>query len=78
VRAKFIGGMSCEKALGVAYTGMDTKISGDLLTLTMNDVKVPAGFGVGAAISNPVSQLHVLLVAELIIEIRGGQVTVLT
>ena len=76
-RSKFIGGISCEKALGVAWTGMDTKVSGDLLTLSMNGLKVEEGFQ-QEAVTDPMAQLHVLLVAELIIEIRGGMVTVLT
>jgi len=76
-KSKFIAAISCEKALGVGFSGMDTKISGDLLTLSLSGIKGKAGYGLAADVPDPVSQLHVVLIAELVIEIRGGIVSVL-
>ena len=57
---------------------MDAKISDDLLlTLSLGGIKALAGYGLAADVPNPVSQLHVALIAELVIEIRGGIVSVL-
>ena len=66
--------MDCEKALGVAYTGINSR-SGDLLTLFLNKMNVPATPGV-AAITNFCKQVHIELVMEAVITIRDNSVSV--
>ena len=75
---KHIGAIDCERALGVGFTGLNTKASGDLLTVQFNGLRMSADWG-GPAAANQiiVRQLHIVLVAEMIIEIRQTGTTVL-
>jgi len=75
---KHIGAIDCERALGVGFTGLNTKASGDLLTVQFNGLRMSADWG-GPAVADHiiVRQLHIVLVAEMIIEIRQTGTTVL-
>jgi len=71
---RFIAAIDCEKALGVAYTGINSR-SGDLLTLFLNKMNVPATPGV-AARENFCKQVHIELVMEAVVAIRDNSVSV--
>jgi feruloyl-CoA synthase len=62
----------------VVITGLNTKASGDLLTVQFNGLRMSADWGGPAAAAQIiVRQLHIVLVAEMIIEIRQTGTTVL-
>jgi len=71
---RHIGGICTERALGLGFTGINTKQSGDLLVCQLNRLNVPATYGVAGA-DTAVRMLHIVLCAELIIEIRATGVT---
>jgi hypothetical protein len=71
---RFIAAVDCEKALGVAYTGINSR-SGDLLTLFLNKMNVPGTLG-DPAINNFCKQVHIELVMEAVITIRDNSVSV--
>ena len=71
---RFIGGIDCERALGVSWTGLNSR-SGDLLTLELKDIFVPATYGF-PEIASPEKQIHVTLVAEAIVSIQNNTVSV--
>jgi hypothetical protein len=71
---RFIAAVDCEKALGVAYTGVNSR-SGDLLTLFLNKMNVPATPG-QVAITNFCKQVHIELVMEAVVTIRDNSVSV--
>ena len=60
---KFIVGIDCEKMLGVAFTGMNTKNS--LMTIKMQ-----------TALDNRPDRIHILVTAEMILEISDSGITV--
>ena len=60
---KFIVGIDCEKILGLAFTGMNTKNS--LMTIKMQ-----------TAADNRPDRIHILLTAEMILEISDSGITV--
>jgi hypothetical protein len=60
---KFIVGIDCEKILGLAFTGMNTKNS--LMTIKMQ-----------TALDNRPDRIHILLTAEMILEIADSGITV--
>jgi hypothetical protein len=60
---KFIVGIDCEKILGLAFTGMNTKNS--LMTVRMKTKD-----------TNAANRFHILLTAEMILEISGAGITV--
>jgi hypothetical protein len=67
---RYIGVIDCEKALGVAWTGLNSR-SGDLLTGLFRGMTVPALNG-RAAQDNRMSQLHVCLMIDSVVEIRDS------
>ena len=75
---KHIGAIDCERALGVGYSGLNTKASGDLLVCNFNGLRMSSAWG-GPAPADQiiVRQVHVVLVAEMIVEIRQTGTTVL-
>ena len=60
---KFIVGIDCEKILGLAFTGMNTKNS--LMTIKLQ-----------TALDNRPDRIHILLTAEQILEISDSGITV--
>jgi hypothetical protein len=60
---KFIVGMDCEKLLGLAFTGMNTKNS--LMTVRMKTLD-----------TNKANRFHILLTAEMILEVADAGITV--
>jgi hypothetical protein len=60
---KFIVGIDCEKILGLAFTGMNTKNS--LMTVRMKTKD-----------TNAANRFHILLTAEMILEISDAGITV--
>ena len=60
---KFIVGIDCEKILGLAFTGMNTKNS--LMTVRMKTTE-----------ANVANRFHILLTAEMILEIGDSGITV--
>ena len=60
---KFIVGIDCEQILGLAFTGMNTKNS--LMTIKMQ-----------TALDNRPDRIHILLTAEMILEISDSGITV--
>ena len=60
---KFIVGIDCEKILGLAFTGMNTKNS--LMTVRMKTLD-----------TNAANRFHILLTAEMILEIGDSGITV--
>jgi hypothetical protein len=70
ISERHIGGVNCEKVLGVGFSGINTKASGDLLTCTLNKLDVPARYGTAAAPNGNVRMLHIVLVAEAIVTIQ--------
>lgn len=70
-----IGAIDCERALGVSWSGLNSR-SGDLLTVQYTNLFTPAALG-GARIDDPVPQLHVTLITEAVVEIRDTSVTLL-
>ena len=60
---KFIVGIDCEKILGLAFTGMNTKNS--LMTVRMKTLE-----------ANAANRFHILLTAEMILEIGDSGITV--
>jgi hypothetical protein len=70
-----IGAIDCERALGVSWTGLNSR-SGDLLTVQFTNLYQPAALGT-AAVQDTVPQLHVTLVCEAVVEIRDTSVTLL-
>jgi hypothetical protein len=78
VQDKHIGAIDCERALGVGYSGLNTKASGDLLVCNFNGLRMSSDWG-GPPLAAQflVRQAHVVLVAEMIVEIRQTGTTVL-
>ena len=60
---KFIVGMDCEKVLGLAFTGQNTKNS--LMTVRLNTLD-----------ANVATRIQILLTAEMILEIADAGITV--
>ena len=60
---KFIVGIDCEKLLGLAFTGMNTKNS--LMTVKLQTAQ-----------DNRADRIHILLTAEQILEISDSGITV--
>ena len=60
---KFIVGIDCEKLLGLAFTGMNTKNS--LMTISLK-----------TGLPNKADRMHILLTAEQILEIADSGITV--
>jgi hypothetical protein len=69
-RDRFVGVLNCEKALQVAMSGLNSR-SGDLLTGMFRGLTVPA-FNGRAAADNEMSQLHVVLMVDGVVEIRDS------
>ena len=69
-RDKYIGIVDCEKALGIAWSGLNSR-SGDLLTGLFRGMTVPA-FNGRVAMDNRMSQLHVCLLVDGIVEIHDS------
>jgi hypothetical protein len=60
---KFIVGLDCEKLLGLAFTGMNTQNS--LMTVRMKTLN-----------TNKANRFHILLTAEMILEVADAGITV--
>ena len=73
---RHMGGINCERVLGVGFTGLNTRNSGDLLTCTLSKLNVPTRYGSVASPNGNVRMLHILLIAEAIIDVRMDGVTV--
>jgi hypothetical protein len=60
---RFIVGMDCEKILGLAFTGTNTKNS--LMTVRMKTEE-----------NNKADRFHILLVAEMVLEVSDAGIAV--
>jgi hypothetical protein len=60
---RFIVGLDCEKILGLAFTGTNTKNS--LMTVRMKTEE-----------ANKANRFHILLTAEMVLEVSDGRIAV--
>ena len=69
-RDRYVGVLNLEKALGASWSGLNSR-SGDLLTGMFRGLTVPP-FNGRAAQDNEMSQLHVVLMVDGVVEIRDS------